>query len=159
MFKKKIIIKIFKFGGFIINKQICWDIYKQGSFEEAPLPSPITTHVHCFINITFQGSIWKPTHLHVVFFFFLFLFLFFPHKSYGSISFFFSFPFFFLTNILVADLSSFSSNSDRIRPNWGCFSQFLSQLRRISAQIGPNRLELARIGDEKKNIYIYIYTC
>ena len=48
---------MFKFGGFIINKQMCWDIYKQGSFQEAPLPSPTTAHVHCFINITFQGSI------------------------------------------------------------------------------------------------------
>ena len=54
---KKIIIKIFKFGGFTIDKQMCWDIYKQGSFQEAPLPSPTNTHMHCFINITFQGLI------------------------------------------------------------------------------------------------------
>ena len=68
--------------------------------------------------------------------------------------------FFFLINIMVADLSSFSSNSDRIRPNWGCFSQFLSQLRWILAQIGPNQRESAQIGanrGRKKKIYIYIY--
>ena len=98
---------------------MCWDIYKQGSFQKAILPSPTTTHMHCFINIAFQGSIWKSTVicLHVIVFFFFFLFLsfffffspqiiwlqifllllpfffFFPHKSFGSRSFFFLFLF------------------------------------------------------------------
>ena len=92
------------------------------------MPSTTTTHVHCFINIKF----------HVLFFF--------PLKSFDSRSFFFSFLFFFFSQILVADLSSSSSYSDRIRPNWGCFSQILDQLGGISVdfglnwcQIGPNR--------------------
>ena len=100
-----------------------WDIYKQGSFQEAPLPSPTTTRMHCFINITFQGCIWKSTIIcHQTFPFvkvperrvsmvaartwassttsphhllLLLLLFFFPHKSFGSRSFFFSFPFFF----------------------------------------------------------------
>ena len=113
---------------------MCCNIYKQGRFQEAPLPSPTTTHVHCFINITFQGSIWKSTHLTsprlLLFFSFLFFFLF-PHKSFDSKSFFFSFPF-FLTNLLVADLSSSSSYLDRIGLNWGYFGQFLGQLWGIS---------------------------
>ena len=102
---------------------MCWDIYKQGSFQEAPLPSPTTTRMHCFINITFQGCIWKSTIIcHQTFPFvkvpkrrvsmvvastwassttsphhllLLLLLFFFPHKSFGSRSFFFSFPFFF----------------------------------------------------------------
>ena len=137
---------------------MCWDIYKQGSFQKAILPSPTTTHMHCFINIAFQGSIWKSTVicLHVIVFFFFFLFLsfffFFPHKSFGCRSFFFSFLFFFffLTNLLVVDLSSSSSYSDRIGPNWGCFGQFLGQLRWISTDFGRFRPESAQIEDQKK---------
>ena len=140
---------------------MCWDIYKQGSFQEAILPSPTTTHMHCFINIAFQGSIWKSTVicLHVIVFFFFFLFLsfffFFPHKSFGCRSFFFSFLFFFfffLTNLLVVDLSSSSSYSDRIGPNWGCFGQFLGQLRWISTDFGRFRPESAQIEDQKNKI-------
>ena len=137
---------------------MCWDIYKQGSFQEAILPSPTTTHMHCFINIAFQGSIWKSTVicLHVIVFFFFFIFIsfffFFPHKSFGCRSFFFSFLFFFffLTNLLVVDLSSSSSYSDRIGPNWGCFGQFLGQLRWISTDFGRFRPESAQIEDQKK---------
>ena len=85
-------------------------------------------------------------HLHVFFFF--------PHKSFGSRSFIFSFPttpfFFFPTNLLVVDLSSSSSYSDRIGPNWGCFGQFLGQLRWISTDFGRFRPESAQIEDQKK---------
>ena len=113
----------------MINKQMCGDIYKQGSFQEAPLPSPTTTHVHCFINITFQGSVWKSTHLTSTCLLFL---------SSQIIWY------------LVADLSSSSSYLDRIRANWGCFSQFLGQLWGIYVDFGwfrsklaPNRIESA----------------
>ena len=127
---------------------MCGDIYKQGSFQEAPLPSPTTTHVHCFINITFQGSVWKSTHLTSTCLLFLssqiIWYLVADLSSSPSPT-----PLFF-TNLLVVDLSSSSSYLDRIKANWGCFSQFLDQLWGIYVDFGwfrsklaPNRIESA----------------
>ena len=128
---------------------MCGDIYKQGSFQEAPLPSPNTTHVHCFINITFQGSVWKSTHLTSTCLLFLssqiIWYLVADLSSSPSPP-----PPFFFTNLLVVDLSSSSSYLDRIKANWGCFSQFLDQLWGIYVDFGwfrsklaPNRIESA----------------
>jgi len=67
--------------------------------------------------------------------------------------------FFFLTNLLVVDLSSSSSYLDRIRPNWGCFSQFLGQLWKISVDFGwfqpksaANRRESATRKRKRKEV-------
>ena len=135
---------------------MCGDIYKQASkklhCQVPPLPTCIALLISRSKALFESPHIW---HLHVFFFF--------PHKSFGSRSFFFSFLttpsffFFFSTNLLVVDLSSSSSYLDRIRANWGCFSQFLGQLWGIYVDFGwfrskstPNRTESVTKKKKKK---------